>query len=272
MLKPTYQRGDTLLNRYRISRILHESESSTLYQAVSDSDEPILFAIKETLISDTEGLTQEQYHRDFNRRAKLFESLVHPAIARTFDHFIQQDRLFLVCEFIEGRDLEKLLMEREDLFPVEDVVRWGITLASALDYLHTLSPDPIIFRDLKPANVVLDSENNVHLVDLGIAGIFPQGITLDPLGTDGYAAPEQYNGIVTPGVDIYALGATLHHLFTGVDPRFEPPFSFEDRSIRPYNEAVSPALEAAVMKAVAYQPGSRYATASELKDILITIL
>lgn len=272
MTKPTHQKGDHLLDRYLITRILHQSEDSTLYQAVSDSIEPILYAIKESHLNPAEGLTLDQAKKEFHRRAKLFEALEHPAISRTFDHFSEDDRVFLICEFIEGHDLEKLLMEREGPFPIRDVVRWGITLASALEYLHTLAPDPIIFRDLKPANVVLDSEREAHLVDLGIAGIFPQGITLDPLGTDGYAAPEQYNGIVTPTVDIYALGATLHHLLTAIDPRFEEPFSFEDRPIRDANPAVSPELEGMILKAAAYDPEKRYQTAKEFRQALITIL
>jgi serine/threonine protein kinase len=115
---------------------------------------------------------------------------------------------------------------------------------------------------------MIDPRLTVQLIDFGIADVFPDGHTGHPLGTDGYAAPEQYDGVVTPQTDIYALGATLHHLVTHVDPRLEPPFSFIDRPIRVYNPDISPALEAVIMRALAQSPAYRFGSAREMMEAI----
>ncbi|MDQ7030538.1 MAG: protein kinase [Ardenticatenia bacterium] len=130
---------------------------------------------------------------------------------------------------------------------------WGIQLCDVLEYLHNHTP-PIVFRDLKPSNIMLRPDGRLVLVDFGIAKHFQSAERATMVGTEGYAPPEQYEGIATPKVDIYALGATLHHLLTNTDPREFRPFSFASRPIRHYNPAIPPELEYIIMKALAERP------------------
>ncbi|GAB4471658.1 MAG: hypothetical protein Kow00124_08920 [Anaerolineae bacterium] len=268
MVEELLQPGHILRGRYHINHIYHVSGMSTLYTAhdVSAADgQPV--AVKEMAIGQFIEGASEQLLDGLDTRGRLLCSLDHPHIPRTLDYFCEQGRMYLVTDYIEGQDLETLLLNGADL-PVEQVWGWGITLADTLHYLHTLKPDPLIYRDLKPANIMLDQQGTLYLVDFDIAGTFPHGVTLDPLGTDGYAAPEQYSGLVTPAIDIYALGATLHHLLTRVDPRLEPPFSFFERPIRRFNPTVPPALEDAIMQALHEDPDRRYQSAGEMGEAL----
>ena len=98
-----------------------------------------------------------------------------------------------------------------------------------LTYLHGHQPQPVIFRDMKPSNVMIDQHGHIRLIDFGIARVFQPGQKGTMIGTEGYSPPEQYRGEASPAGDIYALGATLHHLLTRRDPRAEPPFSFSER-------------------------------------------
>jgi eukaryotic-like serine/threonine-protein kinase len=132
------------------------------------------------------------------------------------------------------------------------VLTWGIELCEVLSFLHNHKPDPIIFRDMKPSNVMIDHNGEVKLVDFGIAKTFQFGQKGTMIGTEGYSPPEQYRGEATPLADLYALGATLHHALSRRDPRMEPPFSFEER---PFGKS-TPALQLKWMRLL---PG-RYST------------
>ncbi len=268
MVEELLQPGHILRGRYYITQVYHVSGMSTLYTAhdLATADGQLL-AIKEMAAGLFVDCAVEQLLDGFDARGRLLRSLDHPHIPHTLDHFCEQGRMYLVAEYIVGQDLETLLLNGVEL-SIEQVCGWGITLADTLHYLHTLKPDPLIYRDLKPANVMLDWQGTLYLVDFDIAGTFPHGVTLDPLGTDGYAAPEQYSGLVTPAIDIYALGATLHHLLTRIDPRLEPPFSFFNRPIRRFNPAVPQILEDAIMQALHEDPDRRYQSAAEMGEAL----
>ena len=261
--------GDRLLNRYDIVSVEHISGLSTLYLATDmQAQAERKVALKEALLDDHVDISEEEARALFLSRAKRLLEIKHPHIIQTFDYFLQDDRSYLVTEFIPGSDLETLLLSTEGPLAPDTVLDWGITIAEAIHYLHTCQPDPIIYRDLKPSNVMLGEDNAIRLIDLGIADIFPQGMTLDPLGTDGYAAPEQYNGFVTPTIDVYALGATLHHLLTGCDPRLEKPFSFAMRPVKQYNPQVTADLVEVIDKALQFDPEQRYANALEMQEAL----
>src|SRR5690606_1607067 len=131
--------------------------------------------------------------------------------------------------------------------------------------------DPIIFRDMKPSNVMLDPHGRIRLIDFGIAKVFQSTEKNTTIGTEGYAPPEQYRGEASPAGDVYGLGATLHHLLTRQDPRLEPPFSFHERPVRAANPNVSAALEKIVMRCVAYNAADRYPTAASLREALDAI-
>jgi serine/threonine protein kinase len=258
--------GDNLRNRYTITRVHSLGGMSALYEARDDdgSASARRCAIKETIVQDTEDALASEQIDDFERVAGALLTLDHPAIPKTFDRFVEDDRTYLVTEFVEGKDLDTLLGEQRGRLPVRQVYDWGVELCEALNYLHLHEPEPIIFRDLKPANVMIDRQGHVRLVDFGIAVIYTPTRLYAPLGTDGYAAPEQYMGEAFPAIDIYGLGAMLHHLLSGSDPRLEPPFSFEKRSIRKANPDVPEALEAVVMRAVSHDSWDRFASMAEM--------
>ncbi len=229
-----------------------------------------LVAVKEMTI--TNPRLKDHVLRAFEREAHLLAQLAHPAIPAVYDYFSAGDRAYLVLEYIRGHTLDQLVRSTPGFLPVDKVVRWAIALADVLHYLHTHATRPIIFRDVKPSNVMITPQEQVKLIDFGIARIFMPEQKGTMIGTEGYAPPEQYRGVLSPLIDIYALGATLHHVLTKKDPRKEPPFSFHERPIRQYNPEVPPALERIIYKALAYKPEDRYQSAAEMKAALEAFL
>ena len=228
-----------------------------------------LVAVKEMVNLAPDPKMRETIIQNFEREANILATLTHPSIPSIFDYFSNDERSYLVLEYINGGDLESVIKNADGFLNSAQVVGWGIDLCDVLSFLHTHKPDPIIFRDMKPSNVMIDSRGHIMLVDFGIAKQFQSGEKGTMIGTEGYSPPEQYRGEATQLADIYALGATLHHLLTKRDPRMEPPFSFQERSIRQINPDVSAEIEAVVMRALSYEPKDRFQSASEMKDALV---
>jgi outer membrane protein assembly factor BamB/tRNA A-37 threonylcarbamoyl transferase component Bud32 len=265
------QSGVTLQDRYLILGILGSGGMSSVYKGrdLHFPNVTKLVAVKEMVNMAADPTMYEMVVRNFEREADLLATLSHPAIPRIYDYFTQDDSSFLVMEFIEGKDLEATLREAEGFLPEVTVINWAIELCDVLAYLHNHQPQPVIFRDMKPSNVMVDKHGHIYLIDFGIARVFQPGQKGTMIGTEGYSPPEQYRGEASPQGDIYALGATLHHLLTKRDPRAEPPFTFTDRPIREINEAVSPETEAVINGSLAYEPRDRFQTASDMKEALI---
>ncbi len=264
------QPGQVLQSRYRILGIIGMGGMGAVYQA-RDLHFPTvtkLVAVKEMINLAQDQQLRETTIRNFEREAEILATLNHPAIPQIYDYFSFGDRAYLVMEFIQGKDLEAILNSTEDFLPVEQVRQWGVEICDVLSYLHNHKPEPIVFRDMKPSNVMIDHHKRVRLIDFGIAKTFQMGQPGTMIGTDGYAAPEQYKGLASPAADLYALGATLHHLLTHRDPRLEPPFSFNKRPIREANPAVPEALAQVVMRALSYNPEERYSSADAMKQSL----
>jgi outer membrane protein assembly factor BamB/tRNA A-37 threonylcarbamoyl transferase component Bud32 len=229
-------------------------------------------AVKEMISQVRDPAMRETLVRNFEREANILATLEHPSIPRIYDYFTQNDRSYLIIEFIDGKDLEAMLAEARGYFPEAQVIQWGIELCDVLGFLHDHKPEPIIFRDMKPSNIMINTYNHVMLIDFGIAKTFQVGQKGTMIGTEGYSPPEQYKGEAGPSSDIYALGATLHHLLTRRDPRLEAPFSFNERPIRQLNPTVSIELEAVVNTAIQYNPANRFTSTSEMKDALQNIV
>jgi outer membrane protein assembly factor BamB len=227
-------------------------------------------ALKEMVNQARDPLVRDTIVRNFEREANILATLDHPAVPRIYDYFTSNERSYLILEFINGKDLEALLNENEGWIAPERVIQWGIELCDVLSYLHSHSPEPIIFRDMKPSNVMINSHDHIVLIDFGIAKSFQYGQRGTMIGTEGYSPPEQYRGEATPQADIYALGATLHHVLARRDPRLEAPFSFAERPIRAHNPHVSLELETVVMTALQYNPKDRFQSASAMKEALIS--
>jgi outer membrane protein assembly factor BamB/tRNA A-37 threonylcarbamoyl transferase component Bud32 len=267
------QAGATLQNRYLIQGVLGVGGMGSVYRA-RDMRFPNVVkvvAVKEILNVIADPSMREMIIRTFEREANTLATLDHPAIPKIYDYFSQGDRSFLVQEYIEGKDLEAYLNDSPTPLPEEIVVDWALQLCDVLAYLHGHPPEPIIFRDMKPSNVMLDHHNRIRLIDFGIARTFSAGQKGTMIGTEGYSPPEQYRGEASPAGDIYALGATLHHLLTKQDPRIEPPFSFAERPIRKLHPGVSLEFEAIINTALNYNPSDRFANAQAMKEALMSL-
>ncbi len=266
------QPGTTLQERYLILGMLGSGGMSSVYKGrdLHFPNVTRLVAIKEMVNLIADKSMYEMVVRNFEREADLLATLSHPSIPTIYDNFTHKNRSYLVMEFIDGDDLEAILNETGGPISEERVVSWSIELCDVLSYLHNQHPQPVIFRDIKPSNVMIDHHNHIRLIDFGIARVFQTGQKGTMIGTEGYSPPEQYRGEASPEGDIYALGATIHHLLTGRDPRIEPPFSFAERSITDINPLISPELETVTNRALSYDPKDRYVSASNMKEALIS--
>ena len=215
-------------------------------------------AVKEMTNRAREELVRDTIVKNFEREANILATLNHPAIPKIHDYFTIGTQSYLVMEFVQGNSLEFLLNQSQGFFPESQVITWAIELCDVLQSLHSHHPEPIIFRDMKPANIMISPDNRVILVDFGIAKTFQSGQKGTMIGTEGYSPPEQYRGEASQMVDIYALGATLHHILTRKDPRIEPPFTFSERPIREINPSVSLELESVVNTALQYNATDRF--------------
>lgn len=279
------QANTLLQNRYHIINQIGKGGMGTVYVA-KDENLGITVAVKQNLF------TEQRLIEAFKREARLLASLRHPALPQVKDHFIVDDQgQFLVMEFIAGDDLETILEKRQSKiipfgeakpFDVEQVVTWADQLLDVLDYLHT-RPEPIIHRDIKPQNLKLAERNQIILLDFGLAKGKPTQMTqVTTKGslfgyTPNYAPIEQIRGIGTdPRSDLYALGATLYHLITGVPPvdaatRADVFLGGEIDPLRPVNELnpqVSPEIAAVLMKALEQHRNNRSASAAEMLQML----
>lgn len=265
----TLQANTVLMARYKILGVLGGGGMGTVYQArdLNFPDVKKLVAIKEMHNPSTDPNLRASTFSAFQREANILATLSHPAIPKIFEFFQQGERAYLVQEFINGSDLELLLQKTKEL-PIEKITEWAIDLCDVLEYLHKHKPDPIVFRDMKPSNVMIDSLGKVRLIDFGIAKTFSAG-KHTMIGTEGYSAPEQYKGDVTPLSDIYSLGATLHHILTREDPRLAPPFSFNERPIKSFNDKVPAGLIEIIDKALNFDPADRFQSAEEMKQALL---
>lgn len=262
--------GTILQGRYRILGPLGTGGMSTVYKAVDlrFANVERICAVKEMFDVVADEQTRKQRLANFEREAGLLAVLSHPFIPKIFDYFLDRGNYYLVQEFIPGQDLETVIEQTPGGLPEAEVLDWGMQICDVFSYLHAQMPAPIIFRDMKPSNVMMRDDRSLMVIDFGIARSFQTLERGTMIGTEGYAPPEQYRGIADPRTDIYALGATLHHLATGNDPRFETPFTFDQRPPRTLNPALSAGFEALILRAVAYAPGDRFASAAEFKAAL----
>jgi serine/threonine protein kinase len=227
-----------------------------------------LVAVKEMINRAPDPLVRKTIVQNFEREANILATLSHPSIPRIYDYFSLDNRSYLVLEYIHGKDLEEIINETGGFLAEERVLRWAIELCDVISFLHNHKPDPIIFRDMKPSNVMVNPSDKIILVDFGIAKPFQVGQKGTMIGTEGYSPPEQYRGDAGPLADIYALGATIHHALTRRDPRLEPPFSFGERPLRKVNPVVSVELDAVINTALQYNPEDRFQNAEAMKESL----
>lgn len=265
------QTGATLVDRYSIQEVIGVGGMGSVYRA-RDLHFPNvvkLVAVKEMINLAPDPLVRKTIIQNFEREANLLATLSHPAIPRIYDYFSKDNRSYLVLEFVHGKDLEAIITEAPGFLPEDQIVSWALQLCDVLAFLHGHKPDPIVFRDMKPSNVMINHNGDVVLVDFGIAKTFQVGQKGTMIGTEGYSPPEQYRGEATEAADIYSLGATLHHALTRRDPRLEAPFSFAERPVRRLNPNTSVELEAVITTALRYSPADRFQGALAMKEALL---
>ena len=258
--------GTVLQGRYAIERLLGGGGMGMVYLARDQRLANRPCAIKEMVDHFIDQAQRIEANEYFAREADTLAQLKHQAIPAITDRFELANRHYLVMEYVEGRNLEEELAARGGPLPEGLVIDIARQLCDVLAYLHGLVP-PIIYRDMKPSNVMLNSNGRVVLVDFGIARLFKAARKGTMIGTLGFAPPEQYQGLVDPRSDIYSLGATLHYVLTGRDPEKFPPFSFPPvRELRP---AVSSNLAGAIDAALAYEVNVRPPSVREFRDMML---
>jgi serine/threonine-protein kinase len=262
--------ADSVLHsRYVVVKLIDKGGMAAVYQ-VTDLHLPgAQWAVKEmsnTAISDP--AERQRAVAAFRQEAQLLASLSHPNLPRVVDSFSQDGKQYLVMEYVDGETLEQIASSATAPLDEGQVLSWMVQLCGVLTYLHGRQP-PVIFRDLKPANIMMDRQGRLKLIDFGIARHFKPGQTNDtqPMGTPGYAAPEAYGrGQSDARSDLYSLGVTLHALLTGHDPGTTP---FHLPPIRKLAPRASEQVETIVQRATQMDPASRYQSAVEMKQALL---
>ncbi|HLI69198.1 MAG TPA: protein kinase [Ktedonobacteraceae bacterium] len=212
--------GTLLQNRYKIEGKIGQGGYSVVYKARDTRHRGRSVAIKQINLRNMSPRQVIEATETFNRETTLLPSLRYKGIPRFYNHFTDPEHWYLVMEYIPGQTLEDYLQKLPGGCSVKETLKIGMALSSILDYLHSQKP-PVIFRDVKPSNIMLTPNRKVYLIDFGIARVFNPNKAKDttPLGSPGYAAPEQYGRQQSnQHTDIYGLGATLQTLLTGCDP------------------------------------------------------
>lgn len=289
--------GTVLDGKYRIDKILGEGGMGTVYRVAQDAGPgmpPYHYAVKELLIGPSTSKEDRDVAIDrFNKEVALLRGLKNPHIASLMVPFQERGNYYFVMEFVPGRSLEKILEDAKGPLPEERVIKWMIQVCEALTYIHTRTP-PIILRDLKPGNIMVTPDDEVQLIDFGIARRFDPNkrTNTENLGTISYASPEHLGSITSPGQrrtaqnpgqlvqtdarsDIYSLGATMYHLLTNYepDPIQTPPGGSilaknpRLRTVQVGNKVVCP-VEQVIIKAMQQEPAQRFQSAEAMRVAL----
>jgi serine/threonine-protein kinase len=281
ILEPT----TVLRKRYEILELVGQGGMGAVYKATDLRLEGRICAVKEILPSLSDNAVSEQeveqLSEQFRTEASILSRLDHPNLPKVSDYFSENQREYLVMDFVDGRDLQEILREQQQanqFLAEEEVLLWAGQLLDALEYLHEQSP-PVLHRDIKPSNIKITPRGAVKLVDFGLVKVLKaddsRTITVvQGRGTVAYTPLEQYGGdtgFTDARSDIYSLGATMYHLLTAVPPvdakeRFLRPGCLA--SIRQLNPAVSPRCERAIFQALAMHPNERPANARAFRSLL----
>ena len=249
--------GSILDGKYKILSEIGRGGMSTVYMAINEKANKT-WAVKEVRKSGV--MDFEAVKQSLIVETDLLKRLRHPNLPTIVDVIEEEDVFLIVMDYVEGNSL-RVLLEEQGSLPEDYVIEWAKQLLDVLSYLHAQTP-PIIYRDMKPANIILKPDGNLSLIDFGTAREFKADKNEDTacLGTVGYAAPEQFGGQTDERTDIYGLGATLYHLLTGHNPSLPP---YEIKPIRHINPKLSQGLENILLCATAKDPDQRYQNAEE---------
>jgi len=256
--------GNLLDNsNYRVIKLLGKGSMGNVYLVERVKDDK-KFVVKELIFTKALGIEEKTAREIFFREAGFMGKFEHAGIPKIYGVFSQDGKDYLIMDYIEGKSLEDIISSEKKI-PREKAVRWTIELADILDYLHNSFHTPIVYRDLKPSNIIITPEEKVKLVDFGIARYYNPDKNTDTFsyGSPGYAAPEQYKGRgqSTPQSDVFGLGVILFQMLTGYDPTLKP-FTFPSMNL------FDAELEDSVLRAIALDPLKRYINVNEFKETL----
>ncbi|MGY3756285.1 serine/threonine-protein kinase [Helcococcus kunzii] len=256
--------GSVIENKYEILKEVGRGGMSVVYLAM-DIRLNKQWAVKE--IKKTGNKNNEIIVNSLIVEANLMKKLDHPSLPRIVDIIDTEHVIYIVMDYIEGESLDRILRYNG---PQDEqiVIEWSKQICDVLNYLHSQNP-PIIYRDMKPGNVMVKPDGNIKIIDFGIAREYKDNKLTDTtvLGTKGYAAPEQYGKRQSDRrTDIYSLGMTMHSLLTGDDPR-NPDFNY--RPVRDYNPSISGGIERIIEKCIEIDPNNRYQNCMELMYALM---
>jgi serine/threonine protein kinase/ABC-type branched-subunit amino acid transport system substrate-binding protein len=261
-------------NRYVVRQVLGQGGMGAALLAVDNRLDGKLVVIKELVSEQIDPARLDDDVRNFKREVAMLAHIDHPLVPSVTDHFQEGTRYFMVQEYVEGENLEDRLEQTNQPMSERDALICAAEILDILEYLAMQTP-PVVHRDIKPANIIIGTKDRrAHLVDFGIAraeiarNIKRKQTTA--LGTPGYAPPEQYQGNADPRSDLYALGATLHHVMTNRDPRNYPPFSYPP--VRSLNPALSPETEQLLTRALYNDISQRYQSAASMMQDVEEIL
>ena len=267
--------GILLKGKYRITRLIAGGGMAWVYEVEerSDNGRSQTWALKELRADADDTHSLDEARQLFESEANILVRLSHPNLPKVSAFFQEDGRSYLVMEFIRGESLQKRLEQANAPLLEGQVLDWAIQICEVLHYLHT-RPQPVIFRDMKPSNVMVTPDGCIKLIDFGIARTYKAGKRKDTItmGSENYAAPEQWGKAQTdPRADIYGLGATMYHLLTKVPPL--PAFVPTSRvPLLQYNPAVSEQTAAVVEKAMSHDREARYPSAKAMQQALLACL
>lgn len=251
-----------LRGRWQVVDYLGQGGMGTVYLARDlnlDNRKCVVKKLRDDFFREEDKEKAQQF---FLREATVLSKLQHPNIVLVLDSFQENHDNYLVMEYVEGHNLHDMLKEREEPFSEEQVLTWSRQICDVLHYLHANDP-PVIYRDLKPSNIMIDTKDRVKLVDFGIARLYQDDGDNTHVVSQGYSPPEQYWGGADPRSDVYALGATMYFLLTG-----EEPLALTVCSPRQSNEDISEGTDLIVQRATQQDVYLRYQSASDMKEEL----
>lgn len=253
-----------LQNRYQLEGVLGQGGMGTVYLAKDVRLDDRLCVVKELRSDFYRDEDKQRALSFFDREARMLARLKHANIVQVSDYFSEHGKYFLVMEYVDGENLHSIMQRREaEPFAENQVVHWAIEICDVLSYLHSQDP-PVIYRDLKPSNIMINAQGQLKLVDFGIARKIEHEDENTRVVSAGYSPPEQYWGQANIQSDIYALGATMYYLLTGKDP--EP---LKSASPAESNDEVSEYMDSIVQKCMAQDPNQRHLSAKELREALL---
>lgn len=273
-----------LRDRYRLVQLVGQGGMGCVYLAEDLRLPGRLCAVKEMRVEEEgeSAETHQQIHDQFLREASILAQLDHPNLPKVSDFFMDNHREYLVMDYVPGDDLKQKLdhaVQQGELLPNELVLEWAKQLLDALNYLHTQIP-PVLHRDIKPSNIKITPNNRLKLVDFGLVKLLAQDdlrtlTVMQGRGTALYTPLEQYGGDgghTDVRSDVYALGATLYHLFTVKAPPDAKARFLNPRALRPLRElnpALSPQVESAILWAMAMHPDDRPNSIAALQGVFL---